>query len=139
MKKARTKHIVCTSLMWGWIFQQVRLLCNLFQPLLFLFGQLLSLIHILHGKVPQIRTYEIQEFMDGYIINYLYLLAQFLEQIMQQILCKIRPAFREVMDLSLIHIYRKLIRAYRPTERCTENKSGNEPGNDYFLEIPRHD
>ena len=36
----------------------------------------------IHGKVPQIRTYEIQEFMDGYIINYLYLLAQFLEQIM---------------------------------------------------------
>ena len=52
----------------------------------------------IHGKVPQIRTYEIQEFMDGYIINYLYLLAQFLEQIMPQILCKIRPAFREVMD-----------------------------------------
>ncbi len=48
----------------------------------------------IHGKVPQIRTYEIQEFMDGYIINYLYLLAQFLEQIMPQILCKIRPAFR---------------------------------------------
>lgn len=40
----------------------------------------------------------VQEFMDGYIINYLYLLAQFLEQIMPQILCKIRPAFREVMD-----------------------------------------
>ena len=52
----------------------------------------------IHGKVPQIRTYEIQEFMDGYIINYLYLLAQFLEQIMPQILCKVRPAFREVMD-----------------------------------------
>ena len=52
----------------------------------------------IHGEVPQIRTYEIQEFMDGYIINYLYLLAQFLEQIMPQILCKIRPAFREVMD-----------------------------------------
>ena len=52
----------------------------------------------IHGKVPQIRTYEIQEFMDGYIINYLYLLAQFQEQIMPQILCKVRPAFREVMD-----------------------------------------
>ena len=54
--------------------------------------------HNIHGKVPQIRTYEIQEFTDGYIINYLYLLAQFLEQIMPQILCKVRPAFREVMD-----------------------------------------
>ena len=26
--------------LWGWIFQQVRLLCNLFQPLLFFLGQL---------------------------------------------------------------------------------------------------
>lgn len=61
----------------------------------------------IHGKVPQIRTYEIQEFMDGYIINYLYLLAQFLEQIMPQILCKVRPAFREVMDISRIkdHVF----------------------------------
>ena len=29
--------------LWVWIFQQVRLLCNLFQPLLFFFGQLLQI------------------------------------------------------------------------------------------------
>ena len=29
--------------LWVWIFQQVRLLCNLFQPLLFFLGQLLQI------------------------------------------------------------------------------------------------
>ena len=29
--------------LWGWIFQQVRLLCNLFQPLLFFLGQLFQI------------------------------------------------------------------------------------------------
>lgn len=37
-------------------------------------------------RIPQIKTYEIQQFADGYVVNYIYLLQQFLRQIFPQIL-----------------------------------------------------
>lgn len=49
-------------------------------------------------KVPQIKTYEIQQFIDGYILNYMYLLVQFFQQIFPAILCKVKTLFEEVAD-----------------------------------------
>lgn len=38
--------------------------------------------NIIVKKIPQIKEYEIQQFIDGYVLNYIFLLQQFLGQIL---------------------------------------------------------
>lgn len=49
-------------------------------------------------KIPQIKTYELQQFIDGYLLNYMYLLAQFFQQILPQVLDKTKTLFQEVAE-----------------------------------------
>lgn len=44
----------------------------------------------IRNKIPQIKTYEIQQFTDGYVLNYIYLMVQFFLQIFPQILDKVK-------------------------------------------------
>lgn len=56
-------------------------------------------------KVPQIKAYEIQQFIDGYLLNYMYLLVQFFQQIMPQFLNKTKMSFQEVAEESMKVIF----------------------------------
>lgn len=60
--------------------------------------------NVIRFKVPQIKTYEIQQFIDGYILNYIYLLVQFFQQMLPQTLCKVKTLFEEtaVDDMKVI-------------------------------------
>lgn len=56
-------------------------------------------------KVSQIKTYEIQQFIDGYLLNYMYLLVQFFKQILPQVLERIKILFEEVVEENLTVIF----------------------------------
>lgn len=54
--------------------------------------------NVIRFKVPQIKAYEIQQFIDGYLLNYMYLLVQFFQQILPQVLDKTKTLFQEVAE-----------------------------------------
>ncbi|MFR2368555.1 MAG: hypothetical protein ACLS8T_12810 [Anaerobutyricum sp.] len=56
-------------------------------------------------KVPQIKSYEIQQFIDGYLLNYMYLLVQFFQQILPQVLSKAKTLFQEVAEENMTVIF----------------------------------
>lgn len=56
-------------------------------------------------KVPQIKSYEIQQFIDGYLLNYMYLLVQFFQQILSQVLAKAKTLFQEVAEENMNVIF----------------------------------
>lgn len=56
-------------------------------------------------KVPQIKSYEIQQFIDGYLLNYMYLLVQFFQQILPQVLAKAKTLFQEVAEENMTVIF----------------------------------
>lgn len=61
--------------------------------------------NVIRFKVPQIRGYEIQQFIDGYLLNYMYLLAQFFQQILPQVLDKTKTLFQEVAEENMSVIF----------------------------------
>lgn len=56
-------------------------------------------------KVPQIKTYEMQQFIDGYILNYVYLLEQFFRQILPRILSKTKTLFQGVAENDMTVVF----------------------------------
>ena len=56
-------------------------------------------------KVTQIKAYEIQQFIDGYVLNYMYLLAQFFQQILPQVLDKTKTLFQQVAEENMTVIF----------------------------------
>ena len=56
-------------------------------------------------KIPQIKTYELQQFIDGYRLNYMYLLVQFFKQILPQVLNKTKTLFQEVAEENMTVIF----------------------------------
>lgn len=56
-------------------------------------------------KIPQIKSYEIQQFIDGYVLNYRYLLVQFFQQILPQVLEDIKKVFPETAEENMTVIF----------------------------------
>lgn len=46
-------------------------------------------------KIPQIKTYELQQFIDGYLLNYMYLLAQFFNKYCHRFWIRQKLCFRK--------------------------------------------
>lgn len=51
----------------------------------------------IRSLVPQIRTYEIQQFLDGYWLNYLLLIKQFFAQMFEDVLGSIKKEARDIL------------------------------------------